>query len=379
MTHQTLLDLGTAANEPLDPVGFDIGWDHARHGLVPPPELMLDGTPVAQGWRAARAVFGGRTVAATRPVRQWLELRLRAWREGVAFDAFQLTPHLLGQLEASHCPVTRDALGGTGDTAAVWVRLRLDAAYSAGHLVLMSRRAARARGDLSGAALRDRAERIRRESLDWCDGLSALEWARLATLVSMAEELPPAQAARLPMLALPPNRVRVLNPVQGLQALLTLRLQGAGWSRRARDMADRLPRADLRHDFNLFVGALAARLMGIADSLSPRERRVALEDAWLCPRVQRRWAQFASLLSGSEAESWLRELAGSASGGTAGAQILVHEPALATEGWSLATRGRLLRSPRGPRGGAQRAGRESRPTAGNPPANRSAMTSPSAS
>lgn len=376
MTHQTLLDLGTAANEPLDPVGFDIGWDHARHGLVPPPGLMLDGTPVSQGWRAARAVFGPRTAPATRPVRQWLELRLQAWRDGVAFDTHQLTPHHLGQLEATHCPVTREPLGGTGDTAATWVRLRLDAAYSAGHLVLMSRRAARARAEHGGTALRERADRLRRESLDWCDGLSATEWARLATLVSMAEELPPAQAARLPLLALPPNRVRVLNPVQGLQALLTLRLHGAGWSRRSRDMADRLPRPELRHDFNLFVGALAARLMGIADGLSPRERRLALEDAWLCPRVARRWAQFATLFSGSEAEAWLRDLAGSASGGTAGAQILVHEAAVATEGWSLATRGRLLRSAR-PR--PQRAGRESRPTAGNPPANRSAMTSPSAS
>lgn len=379
MTQQTLLDLGTAANEPLDPVGFDIGWDHARHGLVPPPELMLEGTPVAQGWRAARAVFGVRTAAATRPLRQWLELRLAAWRDGVAFDTFQLTAHLLGQLETTHCPVTREPLGGAGDTAATWVRLRLDAAYSAGHLVQLSRRAARARCDRSGAALRDRAVRMQREGLDWCDGLSATEWARLATLVSMAEELPPTQAARLPLLALPPNRVRVLNPVQGLQALLTLRLHGAGWSRRARDMADRLPRAELRHDFNLFVGALAARLMGIADGLSLRDRRLALEDSWLCPRVQRRWTRFASLLSGHEAEAWLHELAGSAAGGTAGAQILVHEPALATEGWSLATRGRLLRSARGPRSGAQRAGRESRPTAGNPPANRSAMTSPSAS
>jgi hypothetical protein len=100
---QTLLSFDTPAVAPLDRTGFDIGWDHARHALVPPAELMLDGTPVSQGWLAGRAVFGRRTVAATRWVRQWLALRLQAWREGAEFDTLQVTPHYLSQLEPSHC------------------------------------------------------------------------------------------------------------------------------------------------------------------------------------------------------------------------------------------------------------------------------------
>ena len=55
--------------------------------LVPPAGLMLDGTPVSQGWRAARAVFGRRTVAATRAAAagstwaRWLATVVAMWRK----------------------------------------------------------------------------------------------------------------------------------------------------------------------------------------------------------------------------------------------------------------------------------------------------------
>ena len=345
---QALLDLDTLpapdlAASGLDRTGFDIGWDHARHALVPPAELMLDGTPVSQGWRAARAVFGRRTVAATRGVRQWLALRLDAWRTGVAFEPEQVTPHYLTQIETPHCPVTRQALGGGDDDAPVITRLRDDAGFAAGNLVVVSRIAARAKAGCTAAQALQHAERMAREGLNTLQGLNAADWARLATLMSLAVELPQVQAARIPLRVLPPNRVRVLNPAQGLQALLTLRLQAAGWSRRARAVADLLPRAELRHDFNLFVGALAARLMTIPLDASPRDLRWAQEDAWADGRVQRRWAQFAVQLTAVESEALLQRLAES---GLAGLHLLVHERSGATEGWALPTQGRLIASPR---------------------------------
>lgn len=343
--NQALLDLDAPCADPMDRVGFDIGWDHAHHALVPPPQLMLDGTPIAQGWSAGRAVFGRRTLAATRPVRLWLQLRLQAWRDGVAFETLQVTPHHLAQLETPHCPVTRLPLGGEpeGDDAPVVMRLRSDAGYAAGNLAIVSRRVARARGERDAAELRDLAARAARDGLASADGLDAAAWARLATLVSFAVELPQVQAARLPLHLLPPNRVRVLNPAQGLQLLLTLRLQAAGWSRRARAVADMLPRPELRHDFNLFVGALAARLMGIASDADARALRWAQEDAWACARVQRRWAQLAVQMSAAECEALVQRIAATELGGV---KLLVHEPAQATEGWALPTRGRLLRSGR---------------------------------
>ncbi len=398
VTHQTLLDLDTLPADPLDRTGFDIGWDHARHSLVPPAELMLDGTPVSQGWRAARAVFGRRTVAASRNVRQWLALRLQAWREGVAFDDLQVTPHYLGQLETLHCPVTRMPLGGAlrGADSPVIARLNAATGYAAGNLLVLSRRAARALQGCSAEQACERAEQLARQpegglidtlgaALDAT--LDAAQWARLATLMSLARPQQQVQLARLPLRALPPNRVRVLNAAQGLQALLTLRLQAAGWSRRARAIADLLPRPELRHDFNLFVGALAVPLMSIANDLPARELRWAQEDAWADGRVQRRWAQFAVQLGAAECEAWLRRLVDQ---GLAGVRVLMHEPDAADEAPAnpqtnpqttahtqrAATALPQRRQPKVQRSASLPA---ERPTDGRPPQNSSAIISPSAS
>lgn len=350
MMDQTLLALDDPASDSIDRTGFDIGWDHARHALTPPPQLMLSGTPVSQGWSAGRAVFGHRTLAATRAVRQWLELRLRAWREGAGFDARQLTPHELAQLQVSHCPVTRNPLGGApdGHDAPVIVRLREATGYAAGNLLLMSRRAAAARSGLDAAQLLERVQRLARDGLASCDGLDIAAWSRLATLASLAQEMPQVQAVRVPLHALPPQRVRVSNPAQALQVLLTRRLQAAGWSRRARAVADLLPRPGLRHDFNLFVGALAARLMAIPSTAEGRELHWALEDAWSCARVQRRWAQFALQMTAAECEALAQQLAASELGGvrSMGREQASTQASGQGQGRALPAQGRLLRSPR---------------------------------
>jgi len=362
---------------PLDRIGFDIGFDHARHALVPPAELMLDGTAVCQGWRAGRALFGLRTPAGPRGLRQWLALRLQAWREGVEFEMQQVTPHHLLQIETPVCPVTRVLLGGAlqGDAAPVVTRLREDAGYAAGNLVLLSRAAARAKAGRTAAQVMAHTERLARDGVaedGLQDGMDLAAWRRLATLMSLAVQAPAAVSARIPLFVLPPNRVRVLNASQGLQALFTLRLQAAGWSHRARAIADLLPRSELRHDFNLFVGALAARLMAIPCDATPRMLRWAQEDAWTDGRVQRRWSQFAVQLGIDEAEALLQRLAHA---GLGGLRMLVHEPAAATDGWCLPTQGRL------PRVSRQAPGCRVSPvaTANTPPQNRSATMSPRAS
>ena len=69
----------------VDEVGFEIGWDFARHRLTPPVAHLHADNPVRQGWSAARVVFGHRTLRTTLAVRQWLELRLAAWQRGHEF------------------------------------------------------------------------------------------------------------------------------------------------------------------------------------------------------------------------------------------------------------------------------------------------------
>src|SRR5688572_32808500 len=115
--NQATLDLPLQpADSSIDRTGFQIGWDHAHHGLVPPPGLLLAGTPIGQGWRAAKAVFGHRTLAASRHTRSWLALRTLAWRQGINFELQQLTPNYLAQIHTECCPILRTPLGGaTGE------------------------------------------------------------------------------------------------------------------------------------------------------------------------------------------------------------------------------------------------------------------------
>lgn len=349
MTRQALLDLNTRHTNPADRVGFEIGWDQARHGLVPDAALMQPGVAPGQGWHAARAVFGQRSLAAPRPVRQWLQLRQRAWEQGVVFEALQVTPNYLAQIDTPHCPVTRQPLGGAGaggDDEPLVVRLREDAAYAAGNLAVVSRAAARAMAGRNAADVLALAERLAREGHSSHEGLAADAWARLATLMSFAMPLPPLLAARIPLRVLPPNRVRVLNPTQGLQALLTMRLAAPGWSGRVRTLAETFTDSALRHDFNLFVGALAPRLLAIPAGADARSTRWAQEDAWADTRVQRRWQHFASQLGAAQTEALLQRLAETALGGTAGVRLQMHGAEAAVDGWSLASRGRLARSPR---------------------------------
>ncbi len=299
--------IGPGDSGSADPVAFQIGWDHAQHGLVPPAAL-LDGSAVGQGWRAGRAVFGARVAASTRALRQWLALRLQAWRLGAPLDPARLTPGTLARLDTPYCPVTRQPLGGSEALAPVPMRLCEERPFTAENLVVVSRTVAKARAGLTAAQILQRAERMQREDASAQAGLDAAAWARLASLTSLATELPGAQAARVPLRVLPPAHVQVCNPVQALQAALTQGLRLPGWSRRAAAIAGQLPRTALRHDFNLFVGALAARLMEIDPEAAERELRWALEDAWADRRVQRRWAQFGVLLDNNECEDLLAQV-----------------------------------------------------------------------
>lgn len=338
--NQTSLELNPAPQghlaDRLDGTGFEIGWDHAHHGLVPPPGLLLDGTPIGQGWRAGKAVFGRRTLATQRATRQWLALRIQAWRQGVVFEGQQVSAHYLAQLHTERCPVLRTPLGGAAGQpdAAVFERLNLLAGYAAGNLVMMSQRAATARAGVDVLEAMRRARRAQRSG-EAVAGLDASAWWRLAALGSYALALPFHEAARLPLAVLPPNRVRLLNAAQGLQALITLQFMTPGWSARTRALAALLPEHTVRHDFNLFVGAMAPRVLETGADTA--RLRCALENAWLHERVQRRWQHFILSL-GEAATASLLERA--AADGLAGVRTVNHPPERATEGWALAEGGR---------------------------------------
>lgn len=344
---QTDLDFASGTAESADDAGFTLGWDHARHGLVPDAALLIEGTPIGQGWRAGRAVFGTRTLAATRHVRGWLALRTAAWRQGIAFETLQVTPNYLAQIEATHCPVTRRALGPADGDAPVVTRLREGAGYAAGVLAVLSERGAAANAGLGAAQALRRAGRIDAGIEPAAEGLSPDAHGRAAVLASFVTPLAFAECVRIPLRVLPPNRVRLLNAVQGLQAVVTMLFAAPGWSSRVRAFADRLGDADRRLEFNLFVGAMAPRLA--AANADARTVADALEDAWTDARVNRRWQAFALALGEARVGPLLES---SAAAGLVGKRTLVHAPEQAVDGWALASRGRVL--PRARRAAALR-------------------------
>lgn len=328
---QATLELDTPPDIGCDRTGFQLGWDHAHHGLVPLPGLLLPGTPVCQGWMAGRAVFGGRTLSASRAVRQWLGLRLQAWRHSDGFDDMLVTANYVGQLHAERCPVMRQPLGGAAGSALAGALTRLNpqADYAAGNLATVSQQAAQLLASVSVLQAMRQARRAERAAIP-VQGLDAAAWWRLATLASFSTPLPFFEAARLPMAVLPPNRVRVLNAVQGLQLLVTLQFATKGWSARARALGAMLPAHTLRHDFNLFVSALAPRVLEAGSE--PQTVRRALEDAWLNERVQRRWQHFVLSLGEARTEAVLDA---AVAAGLAGVCVVNHPAQPAAEDRAL--------------------------------------------
>ncbi|MEY2686131.1 MAG: hypothetical protein RL375_329 [Pseudomonadota bacterium] len=344
----------SAAPDDAQQIAASIGRDHAEHALRPPVDLLLAAPALRRGWEAGRLAYAGRHRSARPQVRLWLALRLQAWQEGRHFELLEVTPHYLVQLGAPVCPVTREALTlpsahtTSGAEArcdsrlgqAQLARINPDAAYAAGNLANLSHTAALAKADLrwnealacasacSGATVGQPAERRA--------GLSANAWGRLGVLMSFVTALPHERAARLPLLVLPPNRLRLLNPVQGLQALVTLQLARSGWSQRMPAFEALLPSDNARRDFKTFFMRLLTQALAAGRPDNAQAWRWALEDAWRDPQLQQYWTSFALQLGPTQCE---RLLAAGAELGLVGQRLVVHSVEQATEGWALDTQG----------------------------------------
>ncbi|MGM9486636.1 hypothetical protein [Ideonella sp. YS5] len=320
---------------------FALGWDYAHHGLVPPAEHLLPGHPLRQGWQAGRVAFGSRTLRASRAVQQCLALRLAAWLEGQAFEDVQVTPNFLAQIDTRRCPITRAELG---EGEAVIERVNHRAGHAAGNLVALS---PIARGAMAGKRWDEArlsavlAEARQAEGAGQVEGLGSAEWTRLATLMSFATPLPHELAASLPLRVLPPNRVRLINPIQGLQALITLQLTHSGFAVRIAQLVSLLPGMELRRDFHLFFHSLLPRAWRGGRPVSAEAMRDSLEDAWADADVLRRWQRFASQLSAEQADTLVQKLVarGLASGIPGARRSQWHPAQSATEGWALARAG----------------------------------------
>jgi hypothetical protein len=331
-----------AAPTSMDPVGFELGWDFARHGVTPPLPYAEEASPLRHGWTAGQVAFAGRTLSDRPAALQWLQLRLHAWLRGRHVELFQITPHYLRQLAVSHCPVTRVELTGSGAHSASIDRVRNDAAYAAGNLVVMSQRANHSKGGLGYHEALSRAQHIADAQLGGVDGLTQAQWLRVATLCSFVEPLSHEVACHIPMRVLPPKRLRLFNPAQALQAFVSQQLLQAGWSQRVSRFEALLPSEDLRRDFKRFFMALLPRVIEAGRPTHALGVRWAIEDAWGHAAVLEKWAQFALQLSPVQCEALLVQ---ATKKGLGTCLLDKANAAQATEGWSLSTRGY---SPSGP-------------------------------
>lgn len=332
-------------------VGFELGWDYAHYRVAPPVPYAHEPSPLRDGLHAGQAAFGARTLAATRHVRKWLQLRLHAWLRGRSVELVQVTPNYLQQIDASHCPITRVALSSAALEAsdASVDRVRNDAGYAAGNLAVMSTRANHAKGAHGFRDALRFVQLIEAEHAPGPDGtgaarvpgpggLSAEQWSRVAVLCSFVEPLPHHEACALPLLVLPPNRLRLFNPAQALQAFVSQQLLKPGWSQRIGRFEDLLPGKALRRDFRSFFMSLLPRVIEAGRGGDAVHARWAIEDAWRVALVQQRWGRFASQLDAARCEALLARAAARRLGG---AVLLALSDASATDGWNLATRGYL--------------------------------------
>ncbi len=304
VTCGTAAQPGALAADGVDP-GDAIGFEHARYGLVPPAPCLWPGHPIRAGWERGRRLVGRRTRPATLAVTRWLSLRLAAWLQGDEFDDHQITPQLLRSLEvATCCPISGRALQ---DDAAV-VPVDGTRGWVAGNLVLLSPEIAARWCSIDWALARAALERAEAAPEALVDGLPLRQWRRVVALKSLATPLANDAAARIPLHVLPPNRLRLVNPIQELQAMLTLQLATPGWGQRARGIADSMP-LPLRNEFNLFFNSLLAQALRQGQGAARAGMRDALATAWGDVVVQRRWLRFAGQVDAALAESLVDRLA----------------------------------------------------------------------
>lgn len=320
-----------------DRLAYDLGWEHARHAVRPDAVLMSVDEAVRRGWEAGCGRFAGRTRGASPWARRWLGLRSQAWLRGLHFDALGVTPAYLRQITAPCCPVGREALGEDGEAGVVG-RVCDDAAYALGNLATLGRAADAAKTGRDWHEALAQAEAMSARGTAMHEGLAAPAWRRLGVLMSFVTPLAHEEAARIPMHVLPPNRLHLLNPVQGLQALLTrLPARTQGWSRDLCRILAWLPeRGTVRDDFQRFFMALLPRAQSAARVADPVRRRWALEDAWQRTEIVQAWQRFALGIDAAQAERLAERVATLDANGT---RLLVQPSEQVLDAWSLETHG----------------------------------------
>lgn len=192
--------------------GRAIGYDFARLGLPLPIHAEK---AITEGYASAHHSQSrylrnrqDQREAADPVVRKLVRLRYSAWRRNRIVDA-SVTPAFLRVIQVNHCPITRVLLthGTQLDTDATIDRVYNDGAYAAGNLVVLSQKANLAKAN----RLPDEICQIARSG-QALEGLSNLEWSRMACLCEMASPSGKSNGV-WPLLVIPPNGIMITKPL----------------------------------------------------------------------------------------------------------------------------------------------------------------------
>ncbi len=272
---------------------FELGWDYARHGIAPPVDRIAEGSGLDRGYRAGQVLFGDRAPAPGRFVRKWLQLRLGALERRRTFELHGITPDYLETIDVPYCPILRRELTHSCQLPSDWSvdRIANDGDYAAGNLAVMSTLANQVKCDYG---FRDALQFMKQaESVGTVAGLDAAQWARIAVLSSFVQPLDDVESASLPMLLLPPPGVAQRNPLQVLQAQVSVTVVRRDRSDRLAALRSAIPGKALRGDFEAFHRCWHARVVALGRARPGLPAAWILEDAWHCGLVLRRWRRFA--------------------------------------------------------------------------------------
>lgn len=303
--------LSTEMQARIRSTGFELGWDMARHGMPMPDDLGRMVPEFAEGWGAAHEHFGARTVKPDTYTRKWLTVRGSALRRNRIFDS-EVTPAFLRSVAMPHCPVMRTPLAyGTKladrDDRLIWSvdRLNNNAGYVVGNVLILSERANKAKGNHGFRELQAMAQLAQDASDGMHEGLTVLEWSRLAYLAALVcRDVSWREIAKLPMRVFLPPSVTISDPLPGIQ-----------WKLSALPETHRSPEEGTAYLLKLFPGKHLQRAVRLlveafylavdADESDDEERphRWVVEDAWENPVVQTYWHKLIDVMSDDDKAS----------------------------------------------------------------------------
>lgn len=268
----------------------EIGFDFARRGMKLPD---ASGVAMNEGWLEGCARFGQRADGGTPWDRKLLRLRYSAWRRSRIVDR-AVTAAYLERIGVPSCPITRESLtaGTHGLSDATIDRVFNDGGYAVGNLVVMSQRANLAKANRTIDEVIDIADRL--ADGERHEGLGRPEWARLASLCSLAQPSECTWHVR-PLLVWPPRGLMISNAHAVVMVGASLMATSAPWLRSAfaKEIGESSGGKKARKEFDAFVATLRLRLAGVAKAAtSPPGTLWPIEDAWASGLVWQRFRKF---------------------------------------------------------------------------------------